>query len=78
MDGLKQKLKVGVYGSLHSNQLPKIMKIIVLISGPFKSFFCEAKISEPIQEFQLKMTRASARNIEKSFTKQISYRLLSF
>ena len=69
--------KVGVYGSLHSNQLPKDYKeYSFYVPDPFSDHSkCEPKFLEPIQDFQLKLTRASSRNVERSFVKKLSLRL---
>jgi len=76
---LKNKgLKVGVYGSLHLNQLPKdFTEYSFYVPDSFSDhFICYPKHIEPIQDFQLQLTRSSSRNVDKSFIKQISFRLI--
>lgn len=79
---LKNKgYKVGVYGSLHSNQMPKdYREYSFYVPDPFSDHFnCQPKFLEPIQDFQLKLTRGSSRNVERSFVNKLSLKLfLSF
>lgn len=72
---LKNKgVSVGVYGSMHSNHLPKdFNEYDFYMPDPFSDHFkCNPKILEPIQEFQLNLTRASSRNVKRSFFNELS------
>ncbi len=76
MDLKKKGLSVGVFGSMHSNQLPQdFLEYDFYIPDPFADHSkCNPKSLEPIQEFQLNLTRGSSRNVKKSFFKELSFK----
>ncbi len=79
MDLKNKGYEVGVYGSMHSNKIPEnISKYKFYIPDPFSEHCkCQPKSLEPIQDFQLKLSRSSSRNVQRSFSKQISLSLIS-
>ena len=70
--------KVGVYGSMHSNKMPSnISDYKFYIPDPFSDHSkCYPFKLEPIQDFQLKLARSSSRNVQRSFFKQVSLKLV--
>tara|TARA_Y100001968_G_scaffold307221_2_gene324821 strand:- start:3534 stop:4898 length:1365 start_codon:yes stop_codon:yes gene_type:complete len=76
---LKNKeFDVGVYGSMHSNVLPLNYKDYKFyVPDPFSDHSkCEPETLEPIQDFQLKLTRQSSRNVKRSFSNELSLKLV--
>ncbi len=70
--------KVGVFGSLHSSTLPtNIDRYSFYVPDPFSDHSkCKPELIQPIQEFQLALSRKSARNVEKSFVKSLNPKFL--
>ncbi len=75
----KAGYKVGVFGSLHSSNLPNnLNSYSFYVPDPFSDHSkCKPDLIQPIQEFQLSLSRKSARNIEKSFIKDLTPRLIT-
>mgnify|MGYP003952873455 CR=1 FL=1 len=75
----KSGCTVGVYGSLHTSTLPNNLDdYSFYIPDPFSDHsICIPRWIQPIQEFQLELSRKSARNVDKSFVSSLNKKLFT-